>query len=69
MVFLHKVGVIFFFIAVLSLVAATLSFFQTQRDMLRGLGHITSGHFTQFTSVLVTLTIGVSCVLLIISSN
>lgn len=64
-----QVGSIFFATAIISLVAATTSFFRTQKDMVKGLGHISSGKFTQFASALVTAIIGVSCVLLIISEE
>lgn len=62
-------GVIFFIVAILGVLAATTAFFSTQRDMLRNLGHVSSPLFTQAVSFLTTAVIGISCVLLIISTE
>jgi len=63
------VGIIFFVISILSIFASTSSFFRTQRDMLKGLGHLTSGHFAEFTNIFVALVLAASCVLLLISTE
>jgi len=63
------VGIVFFSISVLSLLAATTSFFRTQRDMLKGLGHVASGSLVEVTSVLITLTLAAACILFIISTE
>ena len=62
-------GIIFFIVAILGVLAATTAFFSTQRDMLRNLGHVSSPLFTQAVSFLTTAVIGISCVLLIISTE
>lgn len=61
-------GAIFFIVAVLALIGATLSFFSTQSDMLKNLGHVSSGRFTQAISLLVTAVIATACVLLMVDT-
>lgn len=51
----------------LALFAAALSFFRTQSEMLKGLGHVSSGQFTQAVSLLATTVIGIACILMIIA--
>jgi hypothetical protein len=55
--------------SLLALLAATLSFFTTQRDLLRNMGHVSSGKFTEAVSLFCTAVIGASCVLLMISAE
>lgn len=64
-----QLGIIFFAMSILSLLAATSSFFRVQGNMLKGLGHITNGGFTELVSVLVTAVIAASCILLLVATS
>jgi len=61
-------GSIFFALSILSLLAATSSFFRVQSGMLKGLGHVTNGWFTELISMLVTVVVAASCILLVVAT-
>lgn len=62
-------GIIFFIISILSLISATLSFFQIQSNLIKNVGHVSTGKFTQIISLLVTAVIATACVLLMITGT
>lgn len=62
-------GIIFFVVAVLSLISATISYFHVQSDLLKNVGHVSSGRFTQIVGLLATATIATACVLLMIGTT
>lgn len=62
-------GIIFFVLSVLALISATLSFFQIQKDLIKNVGHVSTGRFTQLVSLLATAVIATACVLLMIATT
>lgn len=62
-------GIIFFIVSILALISATLSFFHIQSDLLKNMGHVSTGRFTQLVSLLATAVIATACVLLMITAS
>ncbi|KAK9898775.1 hypothetical protein P389DRAFT_193795 [Cystobasidium minutum MCA 4210] len=50
-------GIIFFIVAVLALISATISYFHIQSDLLKNVGHVSTGRFTQIIGLVASATI------------